>query len=129
MADLWLKHKREDMFFIQMQTSDLSTEMLQPMMSIEAVVVTLILGYQTIQTNSQFAGYPNFALNGETKLILNAAYRFPITLVVVSQIKRLRDPYIFRSLCSNIRTGKNLWSYSPSDPSQYYRSRYGERSI
>ena len=33
------------------------------------------LGYQTIQTNSQFAGYPNFALNGETKLILNAAYR------------------------------------------------------
>ena len=37
------------------------------------------LGYGSIQPNTPFAGYPAWSLGGETMMIANMAYRFPLT--------------------------------------------------
>jgi len=82
-------------------------------------------GYGTLRPNTQFAGYPFFALNGETMAMMNLAYRFPIN----REIKRQIGPLFIYGIYGQVGgTAGNLWSYSPpSDPSLYYRDRAGDR--
>jgi Tol biopolymer transport system component len=83
-------------------------------------------GYGSIQPNSQFAGYPSWSLGGETMMIVNAAYRFPITR---PEQKWMYGPFYLTGLYGQISsTAGNLWSFRPpSDPSEFYRTRYDER--
>jgi hypothetical protein len=83
-------------------------------------------GYGSIQPNTQFAGYPSFSLTGETMMILNMAYRFPITR---PEQNWLWGPlYLYGVYGQFSATAGNLWSFiPPSDPSKFYRSRFEER--
>jgi hypothetical protein len=83
-------------------------------------------GYGSIQPNSQFAGYPSWSLSGETMMIFNTGYRFPLTR---PEARWMAGPFYLVGLAGQISaTAGNLWSYvPPSDPSKFYRSRYNER--
>jgi len=83
-------------------------------------------GYGSIQPNSQFAGYPSWSLSGENLLIFNTGYRFPLTR---PEARYMKGPFYMVGLVGQISaTAGNLWSYRPpSDPSDFYRSRYNER--
>ena len=83
-------------------------------------------GYGSIQPNSQFAGYPSWSLSGETMMILNAAYRFPITRP--EQHWLIGPLYLYGIYAQISGSAGNLWSFKPpSDPTKYYRSRFDER--
>jgi hypothetical protein len=83
-------------------------------------------GYGSIQPNTQFAGYPSWSLSGETMMILNAAYRFPITRP--EQHWLIGPLYLYGVYAQVSGTAGNLWSFKPpSDPTKYYRSRFDER--
>ena len=83
-------------------------------------------GYGSIQPNSQFAGYPSWSLSGETMMIFNTGYRFPLTR---PEARWMKGPFYLVGLAGQISaTAGNLWSYvPPSDPTKFYRSRYNER--
>lgn len=82
-------------------------------------------GYGNLRPNTQFAGYPFFSLNGETKVILGAAYRFPIT----RRVKESFGPLFVHGIYAQLGgTAGNLWSYRPpDDPTKYYRDGFGDR--
>jgi hypothetical protein len=84
------------------------------------------MGYGSIQANTQFAGYPSWGLSGETMMILNTAYRFPLTR---PEQNWLWGPlYLYGVYAQFAGTAGNLWSFRPpEDPSLFYRSRYDER--
>ena len=83
-------------------------------------------GYGSIQPNSQFAGYPSWSLSGETMMIFNTGYRFPLTR---PEQRWMAGPFYLVGLAGQVSaTAGNLWSFvPPSDPSKFYRSRYNER--
>ena len=83
-------------------------------------------GYGSLQSNTQFAGYPAWSLSGETMVIFNGAYRFP---VVRPEWSKRAGPLFISDMAVQVGgTVGNLWSYRPpSDPSLYYSSRFGER--
>ena len=83
-------------------------------------------GYGSIQPNTQFAGYPSFSLSGETMMILNMAYRFPLTRPEQNML--LGPLYLYGVYGQFSATAGNLWSFAPpTDPSKFYRSRFEER--
>ncbi len=83
-------------------------------------------GYGSIQSNTQFAGYPAYSLAGETLAIFNGAYRFPLP---APEWHRLIGPlFIYDAAIQLGGTAGNLWSFRPpDDPELYYRSRFDER--
>ncbi len=82
-------------------------------------------GSGALRPNTQFAGYPAYSLSGETIGILGLAYRFPVANWINWKVGPLYTTGITAQFGG---TAGNLWSFRPpSDPSQYYRSRYGER--
>lgn len=84
------------------------------------------MGYGSIQPNSQFAGYPSWSLGGETMMIFNTGYRFPLTR---PEQKWMYGPLYIVGLVGQVSaTAGNLWSFRPpSDPTKFYRDRYDER--
>ncbi len=82
-------------------------------------------GYGNLRPNTQFAGYPFFSLNGETKVILGGAYRFPIS----RRVKEAYGPLFIHGIYAQVSgTAGNLWSFRPpEDPALYYRDRFGDR--
>jgi Tol biopolymer transport system component len=83
-------------------------------------------GYGSIQPNTQFAGYPSFSLSGETMMIMNMAYRFPITRPEQNWL--IGPLYLYGVYAQFSGTAGNLWSFvPPSNPSEFYRSRFEER--
>jgi hypothetical protein len=83
-------------------------------------------GYGSIQPNSQFAGYPSWSLSGESLMIFNTGYRFPLTR---PEARWMWGPLYVIGLVGQVSaTAGNLWSFTPpSDPQKFYRSRYNER--
>ena len=83
-------------------------------------------GYGSIQSNSLFAGYPAWSLSGETMVIFNGAYRFP---VVRPEWSKSIGPLYMHDMAVQIGGSVgNLWSFQPpTDPSLYYSSRFDER--
>ena len=84
------------------------------------------LGYNALQSNSQFAGFPAWSLGGETMVIANAAYRFPLTR---HDWHALTGPLFTYGVDLQIGgTVGNIWSFRPpDDPSKYYNGLYGNR--
>jgi hypothetical protein len=83
-------------------------------------------GFDSLQPNTQFDGYPAWSLTGETMVILGGAYRFPVVRPEWS--KRVGPLYMTDMAIQIGGTAGNLWSFRPpSDPSRYYNSRYDER--
>ncbi|MEC8380838.1 MAG: hypothetical protein VXZ96_10980, partial [Myxococcota bacterium] len=84
------------------------------------------LGYGSIQPNTPFAGYPAWSLGGETMMIANMAYRFPLTR---PEQKWMHGPLYITGVYAQFGgTAGNLWSFRPpSDPADFYRSRFDER--
>ncbi len=82
-------------------------------------------GNNSLRPNTQFAGYPPYALSGETMLIANAAYRFPIK----KYLKQRVGPIWLDSVYGQLMGGAgNLWSFRPpDDPEDYWRNEYDER--
>ena len=82
-------------------------------------------GNSSLRPNTQFAGYPPYSLSGETMLIANAAYRFPI----VKTLKQRIGPIWLDSIYGQVMGGAgNLWSYRPpDDPEKYWRNEWDER--
>ncbi|MEC7987388.1 MAG: hypothetical protein VX278_19625, partial [Myxococcota bacterium] len=65
-------------------------------------------GNGTIGNNIQFSGFEGFSLSGETMLIANTAYRFPL----LRGIKKKVGPLYFDSLYMQVfGSVGNLWSY------------------
>jgi hypothetical protein len=83
-------------------------------------------GGGSLQSNTQFAGYPAWGLGGETMMVFNMAYRFPLTR---PEQNWLWGPFYLYGLYAQVGgTAGNLWSFRPpDDPKKFYRSRYGER--
>ncbi|MBN1334552.1 MAG: PD40 domain-containing protein [Deltaproteobacteria bacterium] len=82
-------------------------------------------GNNSLRPNTLFSGYPPWSLSGETMMILNAAYRFPIKQYIHKEI----GPIFVDSVWLQIMgTAGNLWSFKPpSDPDKYWRNGYDER--
>lgn len=82
-------------------------------------------GYGTLRPNTLFAGYPPYALSGETMAVMNLSYRFPLHSWHRTQV----GPLFLHGLYAQLgATAGNLWSFRPpEDPSKFYRNRYGER--
>jgi hypothetical protein len=71
-------------------------------------------GNGTIGNNTQFSGYEGWSLSGETLLIANAAYRFPL----VRQLDwKLGPIYTDAIYLEGFGTIGNLWSYRVVGPS------------
>jgi hypothetical protein len=83
-------------------------------------------GFNSLQTNSQFAGFPAWSLGGETMMIANAAYRFPITR---HDWHALTGPlFTYGAYLQFGGTVGNIWSFRPpDDASLYYSGLYGNR--
>jgi hypothetical protein len=80
----------------------------------------------SLQPNTQFAGYPAASLGGETMMILNSVYRFPITRPEQNWL--IGPLYVYGLYAQVGGTMGNIWSYRPpSDPSKFYLSRYEQR--
>lgn len=82
-------------------------------------------GSDSLRPNTQFAGYPQYSLSGETMAMLNLAYRFPLR----RELNRKVGPFYFYDVTAQFMgTAGNLWSYlPPEDPDLYYRNEYGDR--
>jgi hypothetical protein len=82
-------------------------------------------GNDSLRPNTQFAGYPPYSLSGETMLIANAAYRFP----VVKHLKQKVGPIFLDSIYGQVMGGAgNMWSFRPpEDPDKYWRNEWDER--
>ncbi len=82
-------------------------------------------GYGTLRPNTMFAGYPPYALSGETMAVMNLSYRFPVHHWHRKQV----GPLFLHGLYAQFgATAGNLWSFRPpEDPDKFYRNRYGER--
>ncbi len=71
-------------------------------------------GSGSIGNNSQFAGYEGWSLNGETMLIGNASYRFPLA----RDLNLKMGPIYTESMYLQVfGTAGNLWSYRVDGPS------------
>ena len=83
-------------------------------------------GFNSLQTNSQFAGFPAWSLGGETMMIANAAYRLPLTR---HDWHVLTGPlFTYGAELHLGGTIGNIWSFRPpDDPSLYYAGLYGNR--
>ncbi len=82
-------------------------------------------GNNSLRPNTQFAGYPPYSLSGETMIIANAAYRFPI----MKNLKQKVGPIYLDSVYGQFMGGAgNLWSFRPpDDPDEYWRNEWDER--
>ncbi len=82
-------------------------------------------GNDSLRPNTQFAGYPPYSLSGETMLIANVAYRFP----VVKHLKQRVGPIYLDSIYGQFMGGAgNMWSFRPpEDPDKYWRNEWDER--
>lgn len=81
-------------------------------------------GSGTLRPNTQFAGYPPFALSGETMAIMNLAYRFPINQHMATKV----GPFFVHGIFAQVGgTAGNLWSYrlDPNAPAEH--SVFGDR--
>lgn len=79
-------------------------------------------GNGALNPNTMFAGYPAGSLQGETMLILSAAYRFPVWTKIN---KKMGPLYVYDLHAQIIGTAGNLWSYRPpTEPGTYYVNRY-----
>lgn len=82
-------------------------------------------GSGAVTPNTFFAGYPGQSLSGETMLIGNLAYRFPI---VTDMNKKIGPLYVFDLHGQIMGTAGNMWSYRPpDDPDKYYTNRFDAR--
>jgi hypothetical protein len=85
------------------------------------------VGSGSLQPNNQFSGYPGFSLSGETMLILDAGYRFP----VMREINKKIGPLYMWDLTAQFGgTAGNFWSYAPPDAKDtdaYYFDQFGQR--
>ncbi len=83
------------------------------------------IGSDSLRPSSLFAGYPPFSLSGETVVIGNLAYRFPIR----RQLNWRMGPLYVYDITGQVQgTAGNLWSFAPPEsPDAYYRDGYGDR--
>ena len=65
-------------------------------------------GNGTIGNNVQFSGYEGYSLTGETMLIANAAYRFPVTRDMNWRVGPVYTESMYLQLFGSLG---NLWSY------------------
>lgn len=71
-------------------------------------------GNGTIGNNIQFSGYEGYSLSGETMIIANSAYRFPIARHMQNRV----GPFYFDSIYFQIfGSVGNLWSHRVEGPS------------
>ncbi|MEL6346763.1 MAG: hypothetical protein AAFV53_26865, partial [Myxococcota bacterium] len=83
-------------------------------------------GLGSLQSNTQFAGYPAWGLSGETMAIFGAAYRFPLARTNWSN--KTGPLYVHDAALQIGGTVGNLWSFRPpTNPDEFYRSRFDER--
>ncbi len=82
-------------------------------------------GNNSLRPNTQFSGYPSYSLLGETMIMGNIAYRFPIA----RNIKKGIGPIFVDALHGQVMGGAgNLWSFRPpDDESLYWRNAWDER--
>jgi hypothetical protein len=71
-------------------------------------------GNGTIGNNVQFSGYEGYSLTGETMLIANAAYRFPLARNMNLRAGPIYTESMYLQIFS---TMGNLWSYRVEGPS------------
>jgi hypothetical protein len=70
-------------------------------------------GNGTIGNNTQFSGYEGWSLSGETMLILNAAWRFPLARNLDWRLGPIYTESVYLQLCGSVG---NLWSYRIDGP-------------
>lgn len=81
-------------------------------------------GSGTLRPNTQFAGYPGFALSGETMAIMNLAYRFPINQYLAKQF----GPFFVHGIFAQVGgSAGNLWSYDIQDGAEVSYNAFGDR--
>lgn len=81
-------------------------------------------GPGTVRPNTQFAGYPQSSLSGETMGMVNLAYRFPINQYMAKKY----GPLFIHGLYAQVAgTAGNLWSYTLPDGVETKRSMFDER--
>ncbi|MCA9567115.1 MAG: PD40 domain-containing protein [Myxococcales bacterium] len=77
-------------------------------------------GNGTIGNNVQFSGYEGYALSGETLLIANGAYRFPLARDLNLKVGPTYTDAMYLQFFGSVG---NLWSFrvdGPSHPQGYY---------
>jgi hypothetical protein len=71
-------------------------------------------GSGTIGNNIQFSGYEGWSLTGETMLIANAAYRFPLWRDINTKVGPIYTEALYLQVFGTVG---NLWSYRVDGPS------------
>jgi hypothetical protein len=77
-------------------------------------------------TDVAFAGYPGYSLRGESMLILNAAYRFPVKRNIDKKLGILYVESIYAQLFG---TAGNLWSYHIEEGARTKEIQGGEIAL
>ena len=71
-------------------------------------------GNGTIGNNIQFSGFEGYSLSGETMLIANAAYRFPLLRDLNAKLGPIYTDAVYLQVFGSVG---NLWSYRVEGPS------------
>ncbi|MFZ5476925.1 MAG: hypothetical protein ACOZNI_09145 [Myxococcota bacterium] len=82
-------------------------------------------GSDSLRPNTLFSGYPSYSLSGETMLIANLAYRFPIRRELN---KRIGPFYVYDITGQIMGSAGNLWSFKqPQEAGSFYFNEYGDK--